>query len=137
MLRAHNALMDRGADPTMLDEWAPSGITGPKDIADIFTHQFYFGCEGDDPMNALAFNTKGAFGTRLRALYGSDLGHWDVPEMAAAEEAHELVEQRVITEDDFRAMVWLDPLRFWTSTNPDFFKGTIVESAVAKAVGKI
>ena len=134
MLRAHNALMDRGADPAMLDEWGPSGIAGPKDIAEIFTRQFYFGCEGDDPMNALAFATKGSpFDARLHALYGSDLGHWDVPEMAeAAEEAHELVEQLVITDDDFCAMVWLDPVRFWTSTNPDFFKGTVVESAAAR-----
>jgi predicted TIM-barrel fold metal-dependent hydrolase len=139
MLRAHNALMDRGADPLMLDEWSPSGITGPKDIADIFTRQFCFGCEGDDPMNALASAGKGSpFDVRLRSLYGSDLGHWDVPEMAeAAEEAHELVDDGVITEEDFRAMVWLDPVRFWTSTNKDFFKGTVVESAAARAISEI
>ncbi|HTT75826.1 MAG TPA: amidohydrolase family protein, partial [Candidatus Binataceae bacterium] len=83
MLRAHNALMNRGADSAMLDEWGPSGITSPKDIAEIFMRQFYFGCEGDDPMNAMAFATKGSpFGVRLHPLYGSDLGHWDVPEMA-------------------------------------------------------
>jgi predicted TIM-barrel fold metal-dependent hydrolase len=139
MLRAHNALMDRGADPAMLDEWAPSGITGPEDIADIFSRQFYFGCEGDDPMNALAFAAKGSpLNVRLHALYGSDLGHWDVPEMAeAAEEAHELVERGVITEDDFRAMVWLDPVRFWTSTNPNFFEGTVIESAAARAINTV
>ncbi|HTT76065.1 MAG TPA: hypothetical protein VMF50_08820, partial [Candidatus Binataceae bacterium] len=101
--------------------------------------QFYFGCEGDDPMNAMAFATKGSpFGVRLHPLYGSDLGHWDVPEMAeAAEEAHELVEDGVITEDDFRAMVWLDPVRFWTSANPAFFKGTVVESAVAETINDV
>ena len=71
---------------------------------------------------------------RLHALYGSDLGHWDVPEMdEAAEEAHELVEHGLIGEEDFRAMVWRDPVRFWTSTNPDFFKGTVVEHAAANA----
>lgn len=139
MLKAHNALMERGAHPAMLDEWGPSGITNPREIADIFTRQFYFGCEGDDPMNALAFAVKGSpFNARLHTLYGSDLGHWDVPEMAeAAEEAHELVEHGVITEDDFRAVVWLDPVRFWTSTNPDFFKGTAVERAVARVIGEI
>ena len=138
MLGAHKALMDRGADPAMLDEWAPSGITDAKDIAAIFTRQFYFGCEGDDPMNPLAFDAKGSpFSARLRVLYGSDLGHWDVPEMAeAAEEAHELVEHELITENDFGAMVWNDPVRFWTSANPDFFKGTIVEAEVTKALGR-
>jgi predicted TIM-barrel fold metal-dependent hydrolase len=138
VLGAHKAMMNRGSDATMLDEWAPSGIKGPRDIADIFARQFYFGCEGDDPMNTLAFDSKGSpLGVRLHALYGSDLGHWDVPEMnEAAEEAHELAEHGLISEDDFRAMVWLDPVRFWTSTNPDFFKGTVVESAVTRAGGR-
>jgi hypothetical protein len=128
--------MSRGEDPVMLDEWAPSGIASPEDISRIFTHQLYFGCEGDDPLNALAFDTKGLPAeARLHALYGSDLGHWDVPDMAeAAEEAHELVEEGVITTADFRDMVFIDPARFWTSTNPDFFKDTIVEDAVNKAL---
>ncbi|MGA2409264.1 MAG: amidohydrolase family protein [Candidatus Binataceae bacterium] len=139
MLAAHRALMDRGADPAILDEWEPSGITSARDIAGIFSRQFYFGCEGDDPMNALASGVKGSpFGTRLHALYGSDLGHWDVPQMdEAAEEAHELVGRGVITEEDFRSMVFLDPVRFWTSANPDFFKGTVVETAAASVIKQV
>jgi predicted TIM-barrel fold metal-dependent hydrolase len=138
MLDAHRALMDRGADPSLRDEWAPSGIGGPRDIADIFARQFYFGCEGDDPMNALAFDSKGSpMGVRLRALYGSDLGHWDVPEMdEAAEEAHELAEHGLISDDDFRAMVWDDPVRFWTSANRDFFKGTVIDSAATQSLNR-
>jgi hypothetical protein len=132
ILGNYKTFMDSGADPALLDEWAPSGIRGPADIRDIFTRQFYFGCEGDDPLNALAADAGGSANgsptARLAALYGSDLGHWDVPEMVeAAEEAYELVEQGLLAERDFRAMVFDNAIDFWTSTNPDFFKGTIVE----------
>ena len=34
---------------------------------------------------------------------------------------------RVITEKDFRALVYENPYRFYTANNPDFFKGTKVE----------
>jgi hypothetical protein len=134
LVAAYQSLMTRGEDPAMIDEWGPSGIKDPQDICDIFTRQFYFGCEGDDPMVTLASETKGTpFDAKLCALYGSDLGHWDVPEMAeAAEEAYELVEQGVLSETAFRDIVFANAAEFWTSGNPDFFKGTDVESAVNK-----
>ncbi|MBI3758479.1 MAG: hypothetical protein HY269_01840, partial [Deltaproteobacteria bacterium] len=104
------------------------------DIFDIFTRQFYFGCEGDDPLITLASETKGSpFEAKLCALYGSDLGHWDVPDMAeAAEEAYELVDQGVLSADAFRDMVFDNAVEFWTSGNRDFFKGTSVESATTQ-----
>jgi hypothetical protein len=46
------------------------------------------------------------------------------------EEAYELVEHGLISEDDFRDFVFANPARLWTSMNPDFFKGTAVEGAV-------
>ncbi len=46
------------------------------------------------------------------------------------EEAYELVEEGVITEDDFRDFVFANPAELYAQTNPDFFKGTAVESAV-------
>jgi hypothetical protein len=48
----------------------------------------------------------------------------------AAHEAHELVEQGLLDETDFRDMVFTNAVKFWTSTNPHFFQGTIVEEAV-------
>lgn len=136
VLRSYQIFMSRGEEAGLLDEWAPSGVTSPEDIRDIFTQRFYFGCEGDDPLNMLAFDTKGSpFDARLYALYGSDLGHWDVPDMAdAAHEAYELVEKGLISEADFRDMVFTNAAKFWTSTNPDFFKGTVVEEAVRKVL---
>jgi len=134
VLRSYQIFMSRGEDPALLDEWAPSGITSPEEICDIFTQRFYFGCEGDDPLNTLAFDTKGSpFDAKLYALYGSDVGHWDIPDMAdAAHEAYELVEDGLMSAADFRAMVFTNAVKFWTSTNPNFFQGTVVEDAVRR-----
>jgi hypothetical protein len=49
-----------------------------------------------------------------------------------AEEAHELVDEDVITEEDFRDFVFANPARLWTDMNPKFFKGTVGEDQVAK-----
>jgi predicted TIM-barrel fold metal-dependent hydrolase len=117
-----------------LDEFARSGVREAQDIRDIFVNRFYFGCEGDDPLNALAFRASGVpFGARLKALYGSDIGHWDVTDMAqAAEEAYELVEQRLLDERELRAFLFDNAIGFWTWNNPHFFDGTAIESEVAR-----
>lgn len=136
ILRGYQLFMSRGEDPALLDEWAPSGLKSPEEICEVFTKRFYFGCEGDDPLNALAFDTKGSpFDAKLYALYGSDVGHWDIPDMKdAAHEAYELVEDGLIGEADFREMVFGNAVKFWTSTNPNFFQGTVVEDAVRKSL---
>ena len=65
-----------------LDDFKPTGVTRPEDIRDIFDANFYFGCEADDRLNAVAFDPKlNHFGTKLNAILGSDVGHWDVPDM--------------------------------------------------------
>jgi hypothetical protein len=50
------------------------------------------------------------------------------------EEAYELVEHELITPDDFREFVFTNAARLHTALNPDFFKGTVVEDAVAPLV---
>jgi hypothetical protein len=50
------------------------------------------------------------------------------------EEAYELVEHELITPDDFREFVFTNAARLHTALNPAFFKGTVVEDAVAKSV---
>lgn len=120
-------------DPDRLDDFAAVGITKAEDIRDRFIPNFYFGCEADDPMNAWAFNTRGnPFGAQVRAIFSSDIGHWDVPDMLEVlEEAYELVEHDLLTTDDFRDFVFANAARFYTGTNPDFFAGTTVADAVA------
>jgi hypothetical protein len=38
----------------------------------------------------------------------------------------------VINEDFFREFMFVNPSRLWTDMNPNFFKGTVVESQVQK-----
>jgi len=127
-----------GEDRTTLDDWARCNIERAEDIRDLFVPNFYFGCEADDPLNATAFNAKmNPFGARLRAIFSSDIGHWDVPDMTEVlEEAYELVEHEVITEEDFRDFVFTNPVTLWTGMNPDFFKGTVVEQAAARVLAE-
>ena len=101
--------------------------------------KFFFGCEGDDRMTALAFEPrKNPFGARLGAIYGSDMGHFDLPDMRdAAAEAWELVEHGCISEEDFRDFVFTNPVRAKAEVNPDFFKGTAVEDAAKSALAQL
>jgi predicted TIM-barrel fold metal-dependent hydrolase len=122
----------RGTDMSQLDEWAQSGVRSAEDIRDIFTERFYFGCEGDDPLTMMAFRPMGTrFNSRLNAFYGSDIGHWDVPDMSKIlEEAYELVDHGLMTSAELRDFLFTIPTRFWTSTNPNFFAGTAVQGEV-------
>jgi hypothetical protein len=83
-------------------------------------------------MSALAFDArKNPMGVRLNAIYSSDIGHFDIPDMRdAAEEAYEMVEDGLIDTDDFRDFVFANPVRAKTDVNPEFFKDTVVEDAV-------
>jgi predicted TIM-barrel fold metal-dependent hydrolase len=73
-----------------------------------------------------------AVGSRLNALFSSDIGHFDVPDMTeVVPEAYELVEHGLLTEDDFRDFMFANAVRFWGEVNPDFFKGTVVEKQAA------
>jgi hypothetical protein len=43
-----------------------------------------------------------SLGVKFKAMMSSDIGHWDVTDMnEVVEEAHELVEDGLITEEDF------------------------------------
>jgi hypothetical protein len=123
-------------NPADIDDFAACGIEREEDIRDLFVPSFYFGCEADDPVTSSAFDVKrNPFGVRLNVVFGSDIGHWDVPDMTeVSEEAYEAVQQGLITSDDFRGFVFSNPVALWTAVNPDFFKGTRVEEAVTKAL---
>jgi predicted TIM-barrel fold metal-dependent hydrolase len=120
--------------PQVIDEWAAVGIERPEEIRDLFVPRFFFGCEADDPMVAWAFNSKiNPMNARLQPMFSSDVGHWDVPDMAKVlVEAHELVSDGHITDDDFRDFTFVNPVKFYASTNPDFFRGTRVEAEATR-----
>jgi hypothetical protein len=83
-------------------------------------------------MTSLAFNTNvNPFGAELKAMMGSDIAHWDVPDMAEVlEEAWEMVDHGWIDEAAFEKFTFANPVDFYTGTNPSYFKGTVVEAAV-------
>jgi hypothetical protein len=116
--------------PEELDDFKPTGVRRSEDIRDIFNRNFYFGCEADDRLNAVAFDTRiNHHGLKLNAILGSDIGHWDVPDMTKVMvEAYEMVEDEFITDDDFKAFSLANAVRLHGGMNPDFFKGTAVEA---------
>jgi hypothetical protein len=50
-------------------------------------------------------------------------------------EAYENVEHGWLSRADFRDFVFGNVARFYTDTNPDFFRGTVVEKAVHQECG--
>ena len=120
--------------PEEVNDFAPTGVEQPEDIRTIFDSNFYFGCEADDRLNSVAFDTRlNHYGLKLNAILGSDIGHWDVPDMTKVMvEAYEMVEDGYITDEDFRAFSYGNVVSMHTGMNPDFFKGTVVEAEVEK-----
>jgi hypothetical protein len=98
-----------------------------------FAEQFFFGCEADDPTIPFGFDE--GVGVRLQPMMGSDVGHYDVPDMAdVLTEAYELVDRGRLSESEFQAFTFANPARFHTANNPAFFHGTVVERAVQRLI---
>ncbi len=129
-----NSTMTGGIED--LDDYFRCKIGKKQDIRDLFVPRFYFGCEADDPVNGWAFNGKAnPMGARLNAIFSSDIGHFDVPDMTdVVPEAYELVEHGLLDDADFRDFMFANAVRFWGEVNPDFFKGTVVEKAAAEVL---
>lgn len=119
-----------GRDEPTADDFAASGMDGPDKLAALFDRCF-LGCEADDVSVAWAFHKSA--GNKLRPVFGSDIGHFDVADMSHPQvEAYEHVEHGYLNEEQFREFTYLNVARLHTRMNPGFFSGTIVESAVRK-----
>jgi predicted TIM-barrel fold metal-dependent hydrolase len=136
-------ILERGLEPSQYDlsleeatrrdldsdEFSKVEIRSKDDVRRLFSQNFYFGCEADDPMTAVAFNDK--MGLRLKPVLGSDISHFDVVDATEVlEEAFELVEHGLIDEENFRDFTFGNAAQLFGGMNPDFFKGTLVEGAV-------
>jgi predicted TIM-barrel fold metal-dependent hydrolase len=121
-----------------LDDFAAAGIETIEDIRDRWVNNFFFGSESDDRTVAAAFNNKAnPLGVKINAIYSSDVGHWDVPDLTAPlAESWELVTEGVISDADFKSFVFANPYKFYTEANPDFFKGTAIESQINRVESK-
>lgn len=114
------------------DDFAACEISRKEDWVDLYAKPYYFGCEADDRMNVTAFGKANPFGARINAIFSSDIGHFDVPNMLSpVPEAHELVEDELITADDFRDFTFANAVRLWGTQNPHFFDGTSVAKEAA------
>ena len=115
-----------------LDDYHFCKISQKQDWIDLFATPYYFGCEADDRMNAVAFGKAMPLGARINAIYSSDIGHFDVVDMRdPLPEAYELVEDGHITESDFSDFVFGNAVRLWGTQNPQFFEGTRVAKEAA------
>jgi len=114
----------------VVDDFEASGVNSKAEIRAVFGDNFYFGCEADDRATMWAFDPR--MGVRLRPVFSSDFTHFDVPAFDdVIPEAYEMVEHGWATEQDFREFTFTNAARLHTRNNRDFFKGTVVESAVA------
>jgi hypothetical protein len=118
------ALTERDQDS---DDFQHVQIHGEADIRRLFANNFYFGCEADDPMTAVAFDERLGFG--LKPILGSDIAHFDVVDATEViEEAYELVEDGLISEANFREFTFSNVVQLYRRMNPSFFAGTVVEA---------
>jgi len=120
-----------------LDDFSACRITRKEDWVDLYVTPFYFGCEADDRTNGWAFSPNNLFGAKLNAIYSSDIGHFDVIDMREPlAEAHELVEDGVISADNFRDFTFANAVHLWGTQNPRFFEGTAVARAAAEELAR-
>jgi len=82
-------------------------------------------------MISVAFNRRlNPLGTALKPVFGSDIGHWDVLDAASVvTEAWGLVNAKLISAADFRALTFVNPAMMHLSMDPDYFEGTVVADA--------
>src|SRR5271170_5732819 len=119
------------------DDYAACNITKKQDWIDLYATPYYFGCESDDRLNAVAFSKINPFGARINAIFSSDIGHFDVPDMLSpVPEAHELVEDGLLNDDDFRDFTFANAVRLWGTQNPRFFEGTRVAKEAAAVLAE-
>jgi predicted TIM-barrel fold metal-dependent hydrolase len=126
-------LSDPGEDPAGRDEFARSQLATAADVCAVFD-RFHFGCEADDPFVASSLAAgRSRTGARLRPMLGSDIGHWDVPDVTRVlPEAYERVESGELAPKDFRAFVFDNPVALFAGGSPDFFEGTRVADAARR-----
>jgi hypothetical protein len=134
-LGGHYVNGSRQPNASELEDFGLAGIQSVEDIKARWVDNFFFGSESDDRTVAHAFNDKAnPLGVKINAIYSSDVGHWDVPDLTdVLHESWSLVDQGAITAEDFKNWVFANPYKLYTEANAGFFKGTQVE---AKLQGK-
>ncbi|GFJ78019.1 hypothetical protein Phou_021990 [Phytohabitans houttuyneae] len=124
------------ARETDLDDFAAIGVTSAEEVGETFARNFYFGCESDDPLVSVAFDTR--LGPALKPFFSSDVSHFDVTDMTEVlAEAHELTEHGLLDADQFRRFVFSNTVELHGGTNPDFFRGTVVQAEAEAELARL
>ena len=132
--RPECSLEELGRPEHVTDDFEAAGINSKADVRAVFSGNFYFGCEADDQATMWAFDPR--MGVRLRPVFSSDFTHFDVPDFREViPEAFEMVEKGFVTDQDFREFTFTNAARLHSGNNPAFFKGTVIEQAVADELG--
>ncbi len=122
-----------GVPPADRDEWRHVGASTKAELIERFAPNFFFGCEADDRTIAYAFSPANSRGFELKPIFSSDIGHWDAGDVAGVvAESYELVEDGVLTEDQYSRFVYENPARLFLGQNPQFFEGTPVAGRAAE-----
>jgi predicted TIM-barrel fold metal-dependent hydrolase len=136
-----------GADPQYLSDREIKGghyddfrhlgpIKNKREIRELYARNFYFGCEADDPTTVFAFDPR--IKVRLKAMFSSDIGHWDVHHIdEVVPEVYEALEEGHLSEEDFRDFTFSNILQLHGKMNPDFFKGTVVEKEAKAELSRV
>ncbi len=118
-----------------VDDFELAGVHSAAELISLFTRNFYFGCEADDPVTAWAFDPR--MGARLNAIFSSDISHFDVPDITeVVPEAYEMVEHGLISDSDFRDFTFTNAVRLHGLANPDFFTGTSIEREAKEVLAR-
>lgn len=128
--RVQRASMSRNPATDSVDDFALTGISSVNDLYDRFVPNFYYGCAPDDRVSSIAFdrNLLG-HGIKLNGMFSSDLGHWDVTDMRQVlRQSMRLLNDNLLTSDDFRDFAYRHAMSLFTTMNPDFFVGTALET---------
>ncbi len=128
----HRLRQAGGPPPDERDEWRLARVSTAEDVAVRLAGNCYFGCEADDRTVAFAFSPALPFGTRLKAVLSSDLGHWDTEDIGAVlDHAWDHVREGLLSADQFKEFVFGNPARLYLRANPHFFDGTPVAAHLA------
>jgi predicted TIM-barrel fold metal-dependent hydrolase len=129
------AVFRAGPVPEQRDDYRRMAVEGKRDLVDLFAPRFWFGCEPDDRTVAFAFAPSNPLGARLQPVLSSDISHWDVREMnGAVAEAVGLLDDGVLSEEQLREFLLVNPVRLYASANPSFFEGTPVAAEAQRVL---
>ncbi|HUP73259.1 MAG TPA: hypothetical protein VM282_09435 [Acidimicrobiales bacterium] len=126
-------LWGRKADD--IDEFAAMQVTCERDIIELAVPRMWFGCEADDRTVMSAFAEHNGLQTDLHVMLGSDISHFDTPDMdQVVPSARRLVDKGLLTGSQLRALLCDNAARLFTHADHDFFAGTAVADYVNGAL---